>query len=239
MKSVSLIIPMYNEQVLIADTVKTVEAYFKDKKYDYEILIIDDGSTDLSVRRVTPHLNARVKLISNGGNKGKGMAVKKGILLASKDYVGFMDADMPYSLDGVSKLFEQLEKSDISIGTRALPESRVDAHPLWYRRILGTLFCKFREFIVGTGIKDTQCGAKCFRNNVAKKIFSKQKLNGWGFDVETLFLARKFGYSVSEVPLHLLEKHSFKKSKVNPLIDPIKMFLDLFRIRFYNLIGVY
>lgn len=239
MFSVSLVIPMYNEEQFIARTLTTVSDFFNKNKYDYEIIVVDDGSTDASLGVVKKFLSNKIKLLQNPGNKGKGYAVRNGILNSSKNYVGFMDADMPYSLDGISNLFQYLKKYDISIGTRALPGSRVDAHPLWYRRVLGLIFCRLREFIINTGIRDTQCGAKCFRKNVARKIFTKQILSGFGFDVEILYLAKKYKFSVSEVPLHLLKEHSFKNSKLNPLTDPLKMFFDLFRIRFYNLVGKY
>jgi len=239
MLSLSLVIPMYNEEDYIEYTLNTILSYFKKNKVDYEIVVVDDGSIDMSVKKVEPFINDKLRLVRCWKNGGKGKAVKVGVLKAEKDFVGFMDADLPYALDGVLNLFKGLEKFHIAIGTRSMPGAVVDVRPLWYRRVLGHSFSMLREFIVSTGIKDTQCGAKCFRKDVARLLFTKQKLSGFGFDAELLFLAKKYKFSVLQLPLHLLKKHSFKDSKLNPLVDPFKMFFDLLRIRFYNLIGVY
>lgn len=240
MGGLSLIIPVYNEEKHIENTVSTVENYFNKKKFDYEILLVDDGSKDNSVDVIKKLLKKdKIKLFSNGVNKGKGFSVRHGIGEAKKDIICFMDADMPYPIEDIENFLSALKNCDVVIGSRALPNSIVEAHPTWYRRILGRVFHIVTLFLVGVKNKDTQCGFKGFKNEAAKKIFSKQKINGFGFDAEVLYLANKYGFPVKEVPIRLYKMHSFKESRLNPVFDSIKMFLDLCKIKLNNFVGKY
>lgn len=230
---------MYNEEKLILNTLQKVTSYFDKKKYNYEIIVVDDKSKDKSVNMVSKFNHSKIKIIKKKKNEGKGSAVKVGVLNASKDFIGFMDADLPYALDNLDAMIQELEKYDFVMGSRAIKGSKVEARPSWHRKILGRAFCKIRNFIFNLDIKDSQGGLKFFKKAVAKSLFNRQKLKGFGFDVELLFIANKKKYKIKETPVHLLKEHSFKKSKLNPFKDTLKMFLDLLKIRINNFKGCY
>ena len=239
MHKISLILPMYNEEELIQRTLEKVIAYFEFMNYDFEILVIDDKSKDNSVSIVKNFNHPRLKLFCKLKNEGKGSAIKEGVKHSTKEYIGFMDADLPYSLEDTSDMINQLKNYDLVIGSRSVEGSTVGAHPLWYRRLLSKGFEIIRYLLINLRIKDTQSGIKFFKKEVAKDIFNRQEINGFGFDTEILYIAKKKNYSIKEVPVHLLKEHSFKKSKLKPIRDSIKMFYDLILIKTNDLRGKY
>lgn len=239
MKDISLILPMYNEENTILNTLKQVINHLKSAEYDYEIIVIDDKSKDNSVNIVKNFNHQKLKLICKPKNEGKGSAIREGVKYTTKEYVGFMDADLPYSLNNINDLVKELEIYDIAIGSRAIEGSNIEAHPIWYRILLGKIFCRVRDLLIPLNIKDTQSGIKFFKKEVAKDIFNRQEINGFGFDTEILYIAKKKNYSIKEVPVHLLKEHSFKKSKLKPIRDSIKMFYDLILIKTNDLRGKY
>ena len=230
---------MYNEEILISKTLKYVLNYFEYKAYDYEIIVVDDKSTDNSVSFVKKLNHPKIKLICKEKNEGKGSAIKEGMKHVSKDYVGFMDADLPYDLTDIGNMIEKLKIYDLAIGSRAIEGSKVEAHPNWYRILLSKVFCNIRNILFKLDIKDTQSGIKFFKKEAANKIFDKQLVKGFGFDTEILSLAKKYNYKIKEVPVSLLKEHSFKKSKLNPIRDSLKIFFDLLFIKFNDFKGKY
>ncbi len=225
MKKLSVIIPCYNEEKRIEDTLKKCADYLKRKKYNFELIVVDDGSAD-NTRKVVGKFK-EVKLLSYGSNQGKGHAVKVGVLNSSGDYILFCDADLSTPIEETEKLMKYVQKYDIVIASRALKNSDVEAK--FYRKLLGRVFAFFVNLLAVPGIKDTQCGFKLFKREAAFGIFKRQKIKGWAFDVEALFLGRKSGYKIKEVPVRW--KH-FDHSGVNPSLQSFRMFCEILKIRF-------
>lgn len=222
----SLIIPVYNEEKYIENTLRTITNYLKNQPYKSEIIVVDDGSTDNSNSIIHKF---PVKYLKHKKNKGKGAAIKTGALNAKGSFIGFIDADLPYPIQDIEKMLDN--NYDIIIASRAVSGAKVKARPPHIRKLLGKLFNQLSRLLIKINIKDTQSGFKIFKKQAAKKIFSKQKINGFCFDVELLYLAKKYNYKIKQIPVNLKETHSFKNSKVNIITDPIKMFIDLLKIK--------
>ncbi len=240
MKSISIIIPAYNEEIRLPTSLSRILSYLKSRNYDYEVVVVDDGSTDSTVNSVQHFVKSeggRVRVLGGEENRGKGYATRKGVLAASKEYVLFSDADLSTPIEELEKLAVALDSgSDIAIASRALPDSDVRIHQNWLRERMGKIFNLILRVFGLTWYKDTQCGFKMFRKDVAQKLFSRSRVDGFAFDMEILFLARKFGYSVKEVAVTWINSPN---SRVRLLGDPISMFLDSIRVRWMNLRGFY
>lgn len=232
MKSLSIIIPAFNESQRLQFTLKTIIQYCE-SKFDYEIIVVDDGSIDStfdSIKGIIKN-NQRIKYLTNEKNYGKGYSIKKGMLIANKEYLLFSDADLSTPIEEVEKLIYWLEKGyDIAIGSRGLKESKILVKQPFYRRIIGKIFNLLVKFLELSEFYDTQCGFKLFKKEIAFEIFTKVKINHFAFDVEILYIAKKNGYSIKEIPVQW--KNS-PFSKINPLLDSLKMFSDLFKIKFF------
>lgn len=235
---ISLIIPTYNEEKNILKTLKKLRLLLKNEKDKWEILIINDGSTDNTLEILKNYKPKFFKIISYKKNKGKGFAVKKGVKEATGDYICFIDSDLAYSFDNLKNLLSYLKDFGIVIGSRNL-ETDNHENISTLRRIFGKGFNILSNIILGYRIKDTQCGLKAFKKEVAKSLFSKQTLNGWGFDTEILYLAKKKNYKIKEARATVLKRYGAQDSKINFLTDPIKMFLDLLKIRLNDIRGKY
>ncbi len=235
---ISLIIPVYNEEKIINKTLEKLRGFLKKEKEDWEILIVSDGSTDNTLKILREYPQKFFRIISYKNNKGKGFAIKKGVKEAKGDYICFIDSDLAYSFENLKNLLFYLKEFDIVIGSRNL---ETDNHKSIsaLRRIFGKGFSIISNIILGYNIKDTQCGLKAFRKDIAKVLFSKQTLTGWSFDTEILYLAKKKSYKIKQVKAVVLEGYGTKDSKINFLKDPIKMFLDLLRIRLNDIFGKY
>jgi len=239
MNKISLIIPVYNEEKRIKLTLSNCVSYFKNKKIDYEIIIVDDGSIDKTrlIVKDFSNKNKSIKLTKKRRNKGKGYSVKEGMLLASKDYLLFSDADLSAPIEETEKFIEIIKRGyDIVIASRNMKNSIIPIKQPFFRRFLGKIFPFIVNLLILPGYKDTQCGFKLFKKEVARKIFSKQKINGFSFDVEVLFIAKKYGYKTKEIPV--IWSNSLG-SKVNPVLDSIKMFLGILKIRLNDIKGIY
>jgi dolichyl-phosphate beta-glucosyltransferase len=231
---ISIIIPVYNEEKRIRSTLEEIYRYFKDNFPNFEIIVVDDGSCDETLKIVENFKKNRdtetIKIIKNENNKGKGYVVRKGIMEAKGEYVLFTDADLSTPIREFEKLSKYLyEGYDIAIGSRGLEESNIEIRQAFYREVMGKIFNMLVRLILLKDFRDTQCGFKCFKRNVAHKIFNQQKIAGFGFDVEILYRAKKYGYQIREVPIRWLNS---KESKVNPVLNSIKMLLDLLKIKF-------
>ena len=239
MNKISLIIPVYNEEKRIKLTLGKCISYFKNKKIDYEIIIVDDGSTDKTRLIIKDYLseNKNIKLTKQRKNKGKGYSVKEGMLLANGDYLLFSDADLSTPIEEIEKFIKVMKKGyDIVIASRNMKDSIIPIKQPFFRKFLGQVFPFIVNLLILPGYKDTQCGFKLFKKEVAIKIFSKQKINDFGFDVEILFIAKKYGYKIKEIPV--IWSNSLV-SKVSPLLDSIRMFLDILKIRLNDIKNTY
>ncbi len=227
----SVIVPVYNEEKTIEGTLRKMSEYLQKNDWKYEIIVVDDGSRD-TTRKVVENYkkrNTHIKLLRNEVNRGKGYAVKKGIFEANGKYLFFSDADLSTPIEEVEKLLKWLEQGyDVAIGSRGLPESEIETHQPWYRETMGRIFNLLVQAIVMRGIKDTQCGFKCFKKEVALNLFRQQKIDGFAFDTEILFLARKHNYKIREVPIRWINSPI---TRVHPIYSSFQMLKDLMRIK--------
>ena len=226
----SLIIPAYNEGSRIAANVETVRAFLETLGKPYEIIVVDDGSTDRTGELLTKLQG--VKTISYQPNHGKGYAVRQGVIASRGDFVAFSDADLSAPISELAKLFAAIESSaDIAIGSRALPDSQLVIHQPRYRELGGKALNLIIRMLAVPGIMDTQCGFKLFKGEVARQVFAKCILCGWGFDVEVLYLARKIGCRIAEVPVRW--SHS-ADSRIRPFRAGLEVLADTLRIRLHK-----
>ena len=231
----TVVIPAFNEAKTIESTVNEVTSFLTGKGYSYEVIIVDDGSKDDTLdivkRYKTVNSNGNIKILENISNRGKGYAVRNGIMQATGDYILFMDADNSTRIFELERMLPGFKDGyDIVIGSRRLkniPGDIVISQPS-YRHILGEIYIFLSRLFFKIGVRDYNCGFKMFRNDVAMKIFSKQRMNDWSFDLETLFLAEKYNFKIKELPVNW--KHC-EGSKVRPILDGIKSFISLFKIK--------
>jgi len=228
---ISIVIPAYNEEKRIEKTLKKIYEYFKEKGVEFEIIIVDDGSKDKTVEIVERFSldKKEIRILKHEKNMGKGAAVKTGILNAKGELILFTDADLSTPIEEFEKLKNEIENGyDIAIGSRALKDSKIIIPQPFYRRIIGRIFPLLVRLIVIKDFKDTQCGFKLFKNEAAKKIFSRLKINGFAFDVEVLARGKKEGFKIAEIGVVW---YNSPESKVSVLKAPIKMFLELNKIK--------
>jgi len=230
----SLIIPAYNEERRLPKTLKEIDEYLRRQPYDYEIIVVSDGSSDRTVevgQNLTPEIKG-LRVIDFKENHGKGYAVRQGMLLAKGDYRVFTDADNSTSINHLEKVLPELEKgSKIVIGTRDKRDHReaLQAFPqAAWRRTLGDIFNIFVQVVLGLwGMWDTQCGFKGFSKEAVEKIFVKCRIDRFAFDPEIIVIARKLGYKIKVVPVYWIND---PESKVN-FQSMLKMGIDLLKIR--------
>jgi dolichyl-phosphate beta-glucosyltransferase len=235
----SIIIPAYNEEKLIGDTLSQVTTFLEAKPFSYEVLVVDDGSKDRTVE-IVKEWGAKgfpIRALENVRNRGKGFSVRKGFQGASGEYALFSDADLSTPIKDSDLLLKwHAEGFEVAIGSRALKESKIDLHQPWWREIMGKTFNKIVQLLAIRGISDTQCGFKSFSREAYSTVFKRQTIDGFGFDVEALYIAKKHGFKIKEIPVTWVNRI---ESSVNPILHPIQMFCELFIIRFRDIMGVY
>ena len=230
----SVIIPTYNEERRFTRTLFEIDKYLKKQNYNYEIIVVDDGSKDDTVK-ITKNLLPKISnltFIENKKNNGKGYVVKQGLLAAIGEYRLFTDADNSTSIDQIEKFLPELKNYDIVIGSRVITGALLNPAQPFFRRILGNISKIIIRIIVQLPkIKDTQCGFKIFSKKAVQEILPKCRACGWVFDAEMLKIADKMGYQIKEIPV--IWKND-KESKVKITSAP-KIIFDLLNIKF-NLI---
>ncbi len=234
----SLVIPAYNEEKRIKHTLEAVMPFMDNHFASYEVLVVDDGSTDGTVAVVEALGHPCLQVVSLKKNMGKGMALKHGMLLAKGKYIFFMDADLPYPLESITKALHVFyaKKADLVIGGRDLYQEQSDVPYPLSRKIASAVFSRFINAVLHLDIPDTQCGFKGFTKAATRVIFPQLTIQGFGFDFEMLFLARKYGYHIERIPVNL--RHSVD-SKVHIIRDSWKMFRDALQVRTNDWNGVY
>ncbi|MEX0870098.1 MAG: dolichyl-phosphate beta-glucosyltransferase [Candidatus Spechtbacterales bacterium] len=236
----SVIIPAYNESKRIGETLLDIDKYLSRQDYSYEILVVNDGSTDNTVEVVTSYkkLVSNLSVINNSENHGKGYVVRKGMLEAQGEYRLFTDADGSTSIDHLEKIWPLAEDHDVVIGSRdsrdAKGAKQAVPQPLM-KRLLGDVGNILIQIFGVRGVWDTQNGFKVFKSEAAQIIFSKTVINGWGFDIEALALARKLKYKIGIIPVYWVND---PESHVT-LGGYIKTFVELFKIRLNLMRNVY
>ena len=235
----SIVIPAYNESARLRSTIEKILAHMQADRWDAEILVVNDGSSDDTaaiVRSFSAH-NRAVRLIQNPGNRGKGYSVRNGMLHANGEIILFSDADLSSPIEEADKLFSAIAAgADVAMGSRWLrAELQTQRQPL-YRQFYGRIFNLALRLVLGLHYRDTQCGFKAFTRRAAHMIFPLQHIERWGFDPEVLYLAQKFGLKVDEVPVKWAHRDG---TRLNPLRDGIRMFGEMLKIRWYSFTGKY
>ena len=232
----SVVIPAYNEEGRLPGTLAHVLAYLEGQGLTFEILAVDDGSTDRTVEVVKQLAgrDERIRVIREG-HRGKGAAVRAGALAAAGQRIVFCDADLSNPVEELTRLPARLVEAPVVIASReGHGANRVDEP--FYRHLMGRVFNFVVRSLAVPGVHDTQCGLKAFTREAARELFSRQTIEGFGFDVELLFLARKHGYRVLEIPVTW--RH-VPASRVDPLRDTLRMFTDVLRVRWNELLRKY
>jgi len=229
----SVVIPVYNEESRIENCFKEIEEYFVTKDYSYEIIFVDDGSQDRTADIITERImnKSNFRLIKNNINYGKGHGVKTGVMVASGEYIMFIDADMSTPINQLEKLLPFALKYNIVIGSRYLHSKCIKVRQPLIRRVVSRLGNIAMRIVLDLPFADTQCGFKLFQNIPAKEIFSRQTIERWGFDMEILAIAQKKKYSVKEVAVDWLDDSNSTlragHAAMNTLKELIKIKLNL------------
>ncbi len=219
----SFIIPAYNESERLAVSLPKILDYVRTAQLRSEIIVVNDGSSDdtADVVRRFMAVNPDIRLVENPGNRGKGYSVRHGMLHAQGDVMLFTDADLSSPIYEADKLFAAIEKgADVAIGSRWLQADLQTERQPWHRQLYGRLFNLALRITLGLKYRDTQCGFKAFTRSAAHTIFTRQRVERWGFDPELLFLANKFNLRTVEVPVEWAHDH---RSKISPVRDGLKM----------------
>lgn len=224
---ISLIIPAYNEESRLGNTLKLAISYLNNTGHPYEIIVSDDGSKDKTIE-VAKSFDI-VKVVGDGINRGKGAAVRLGMLSAEGEVRIFSDADLSTPIYEIEKVLNELNAGfDVCIGSRAVNYNLIKKHQPFYREFMGKAFNKLVQFFVIKGISDTQCGFKGFTEKAALDVFSKAKIDGFSFDVEILYIAQRLNYKIREIGV---EWFNDERTTVSPIKDSVRMFRDIITVR--------
>jgi dolichyl-phosphate beta-glucosyltransferase len=235
----SIVIPAFNERARILATLRSVVDTVRAHKWAAEVIVVNDGSTDETPRLVAEFsLSApEVRLMNNPRNCGKGYSVRSGLLHAQGEIVMFTDADLSAPIDEAERLFEAIARgADIAIGSRWLATSRQTHRQPLYRQFFGRCFNALTRAVMRLPFADTQCGFKAFTRSAAQTVFQLQTIERWGFDPEILFIARKRGYRIREVPVSWAHD---ARTRISYLRDGLQMLKELAIVRWNALTGRY
>jgi dolichyl-phosphate beta-glucosyltransferase len=233
---VSVVIPAYNEAERLPPTLASVRRFLEDWGRPYEIVVVDDGSFDATAERARQAGGPFATVLANGRNRGKGHSVRRGMLAATGEVRLMCDADLSTPIEELPRLLSRLDDGhDVAIGSRALPDSRVEVRQPFYRESLGRLFNGLVRFLLLSGLHDTQCGFKLFTARAARLSFEPARLDGFSFDVETLFIARRRGFKIAEVAVTWRNDAASRVGMARGALA----FFDLLRIRANDLRGRY
>ena len=233
----SVIVPAYNEENRLPDSLRRIVGYLGKQEYISEVIVVDDGSED-GTAQVVEEMMAELPIVSliRAEHRGKGHAVKTGMLAGRGEYLFICDADLSMPIEELYKFLPPvLEGYDMAIASREVPGARRYDEPS-YRHFMGRVFNWMVRLFAVRGFQDTQCGFKCFRREAARDVFTYQTMDGWGFDVEVLFIAQKRGYVIVEVPI---DWYYNANSRIHPIRDSIGMFTEVLKIRLNDWKGLY
>lgn len=229
--ALSVVIPVYNESSIVANTVRELTDYldglFPDGRY--EVIFSDDGSTDNTKQIIAEISHPRVRIAGHTPNKGKGAAVRDGMLAAHGEYALFTDCDLAYGTEVIGRFYNKLKESgaDAAIGSRRLHDDGYAGYTM-LRKLASVMYFKTVALLAGFKYSDSQCGIKCFRTELAKKVFSQCRIDGFAFDLEALLLVAKSGARVLELPVTIV---NHRASKVHVFRDSFRMLRDVLKIR--------
>ncbi len=232
----SIIVPVYNETRRLGN-LSAIVRFLNSMPETWELIVVNDGSTDDSLDLITKMNRAQqFTIVSYPDNRGKGYAIKRGMLAATGEYRLFLDCDLSTPIEEIDKIRPLVEKYPVVIGTRKTKGAKVLVHQPWLRETLGKGFTFLSQIFLSVNVSDFTCGFKCFSETAAQKIFSKSLIYRWGFDSEILYLATKYGYPIKEVPV-TWKNDLFSRVKFPQ--DLITSFADLFHIRLNDLYNRY
>jgi dolichyl-phosphate beta-glucosyltransferase len=219
-RAVSIVVPAHNEAAVIVETLDRICEYLEEHHPSSQVLVADDGSDDGTSSLVEENrprwTGTEVRCLRQNPNRGKGHAVRSGMLAADRPYVAFSDADLSTPIEELALLFSALEDgADIAIGSRAIAGARIEIRQPFYRSLMGKIFNRVMRSITRLGVSDSQCGFKLFPREVAQSIFGRCRIDGFAFDVEALWLARRDGLRVAEVPVRWRNR---AESRVQPIV---------------------
>ncbi len=225
---ITLIIPAYNEKLIIENTIKIAYEYLSNNFKEYEIIVVDDGSSDGTGNIVSRMNIENLRVISYDKNRGKGYAVRQGIFASKGDYIFFTDSDLAYGVEVIKPAYCKMkkEKGDVIIGSRKLSEDGYKNYPL--KRLLASKIFSFITGLISGLSYDTQCGFKGFRKDVAIKIFENCVIDRFAFDFEAMIVAKKMGFNILEIGVSII---NHRESKVNIFKDSINMLKDIFKVK--------
>jgi dolichyl-phosphate beta-glucosyltransferase len=228
----SVVIPAFNEEKRLGPTLRRVVDHLRAQGVSFEVLVVDDGSEDDTAGVARQFEGEGVRVLPQERNRGKGAVLKVGVLASRGDEVLLVDADLSTPIEDLARLRPHLAEAELVLGSRAVEGSNITVHQPWYREMMGRTFNRIVQLAGVRGLKDTQCGFKLLRGDVARRLFSELTIERFAYDVELVWLARKRGYSVVEVGVTWADSPS---SKVNPLTDSARMFRDVLALRLRDL----
>jgi dolichyl-phosphate beta-glucosyltransferase len=234
----SIIIPAYNEEARLRGSLDQIERFVAAQGYGVEVVVVNNNSSDATpqIAEAFAAEHPDYACVFHEPRQGKGAAVKTGMLNGRGAYLFICDADLSMPIEQVNRFLPPaIDGYDVAIASRELPGAERIGEPE-YRHLMGRVFNLIVRIFAVPGIQDTQCGFKAFRREVAQDVFPRQTIDGWGFDVEVLFIARKLGYRLDEVPITWYYK---PQSRVKPIHDSINMFVEVLRVRMNGWRGLY
>ncbi|HEV2854647.1 MAG TPA: dolichyl-phosphate beta-glucosyltransferase [Thermoanaerobaculia bacterium] len=224
----SIVIPAYNESRRLGPTLRRVVDYLRQKNVPYEVLVVDDGSSDDTSEVARQYEAEGVRVLRQEVNRGKGAVLKVGVLASRGKEVLLVDADLSTPIEDLEKLQPRLADAQVVLGSRAVEDSDIQKHQPFYREMMGRTFNLIVQAMGVRGLRDTQCGFKLLQGDVARRLFAELQIERFAYDVELVWLARRHGYRVVEVGVRWADSPS---SKVNPLTDSVRMFWDVMALR--------
>ncbi len=224
----SIIIPAYNEAKRISQTLQSITDFLAKQPYSYEIIIVNDGSSDKTVEVVEKLALPHVAVKGYGQNRGKGYAVHEGMMAATGQYLLMCDADNSTSFEHITEMLKLTEQYPVVIGSRKMRGSTITAHQPLIRTVVARGGNLLIRLLILPGITDTQCGFKLFEANAARAIFAQQTIWGWGLDMEILFIAKRLGYKIKQIPVQWTDKPG---SKVQSPLTYLSWLGELLKIK--------
>jgi len=235
----SVVIPAFNEARRVGPTVRRILAHLEGRRLRHEILVVDDGSTDRTgdlILNLSDEMPA-LRLVRNDRNYGKGYTVRNGFLHARGGRILSCDADLSTPIEELDRFWDEMDRgAGLVIGSRAMTESQISVHQPWYRETMGKIFNLFVRVLFLSPFRDTQCGFKLYRREAALAIAERQRIHGFAFDVEHLYIAKTCGFRVISLPIRWANNPD---TRVHAVKQSLRMLRDLFRVRFYALARAY